>query len=103
MQSLAIAMCTLLGLGMLLFGSDYLDRRLLSRAGHAGAGARRDPAAAVTAALTPVPLASAPRSAARPAASVGVSSSAVGATADEGYEPARPAPAFASAAAPAPA
>ena len=67
MQSIAIAVCTLLGLGMLLFGSDFLDRHLTARAagGGLGAGRRRDPAALVTAALTPTHVAPASRSAAR--------------------------------------
>ena len=54
MQSIAIAVCTLLGLGMLLFGSDFLDRRLIERAGGVAPSARRDAAALVTAALTPM-------------------------------------------------
>ena len=79
MQSIAIAVCTLLGLGMLLFGSDFLDRHLTSRAAGGALGARRDPAALVTAALTPTHVAPAPRSAARSAARAG----AIEATAHE--------------------
>ena len=46
MQSLAIVMCTLLVFGMLLFGSDALDRRLTLRSSAARLGSPTDEQAA---------------------------------------------------------
>jgi hypothetical protein len=42
MQALAIVTLTLTGLGGVLFGSDYLDRRILSRSSDVAAGQVRN-------------------------------------------------------------